>query len=252
MNTSPLFQRARCHRAAASALAGVAAFTVGGIVLAPGAGASGLTPALKSAGGGASSSTFLGGFQAVPTAGLASASATFTIPKITCTPAQDTNGAALFSGVFTDSLDVYALVTAQCSAGGPQYGFNFSTPSGGFVESGAKAGDVVVTSLFESPTGAQAEIHDMTQSVYWVSGTPGAITDTRVDIGTYNEASIGLPLANFGKATYTNVTVNGDYLGFDAPTKFNAINGGDQLVKTGSIKTTASGSTFTATFKKSS
>ena len=88
-----------------------------------------------------------------------------------------------------------------------------------------------MTSLFESPTGAQAEIHDMTQSVYWVSGTPGAIKDTMIDIGTYNEASIGLPLANFGKVTYTNTTVNGDYLGFDAPTKFNSFNGADTLVR---------------------
>ena len=252
MNTSLTPRRAWCRSASASALAGVAALTVGGIALAPSAGAAGLAPALTPAGGGASSSTFLGGFQAVPTAGLASASATFTIPRITCTPAQDVHGAALFSGVFTDSLDAYAFVTAQCSTGGPQYGFNFSTPAGGFVEAGAKAGDVVVTSLFESPTGAQAEIHDMTQSVYWVSGTPGAIKDTMIDIGTYNEASIGLPLANFGKVTYTNTTVNGDYLGFDAPTKFNSFNGADTLVKTGALKTTPTGSTFTATFKKSS
>ena len=59
-------------------------------------------------------------------------------------------------------------------------------------------------------------------------------------------------MANFGKISFANATVNGDYLGFDAPTRFNALNGGDTLVKTSALKTTATGSTFTAQYKKGS
>jgi hypothetical protein len=246
---------ARWRRKACSpALAGVAALTVGAIALAPSAALAGAaTPPLLKPAGGSSSSTYLAGYQANPNGGLASAGVTFTMPKLTCTAAQDNDGAAAFIGVYIDNFDAYSFATAQCTDSGTAYDFNFSTPAGGFVEPGAVSpGDVVVASLFESGTATQAEIHDLTKGTGWVSGSPEKLADTKVDIGTYNELIDGLPEANFGKISFTSATVNGDDLGFDSPTRFNSLNGGDTLVKTGAVKTTAAGSAFTAQYKKSS
>jgi hypothetical protein len=225
------------RKACSPVLAGVAALTVGAIALAPSAGLAGAAtpPLLKPAGG------------------LASASVTFTMPKLTCTAAQDNDGAAAFIGVYIDNFDAYTFATAQCTDSGTAYAFNFSSPAGGFVEPGAVSpGDVVVASLFESGTATQAEIHDLTKNTGWSSGSPDKLADTKVDIGTYNELIDGLPEANFGKISFTSATVNGDDLGFDSPTRFNSLNGGDTLVKTGALKTTAAGSAFTAQYKKSS
>ena len=79
------------RRACTPVLAGAAALTVGAIAFAPSAGAAGLSPLVKPAAG-SSSSAYLGGYQATPSGGLASASTTFTMPKLTCTTAQDNDG----------------------------------------------------------------------------------------------------------------------------------------------------------------
>ena len=50
----------------------------------------------------------------------------------------------------------------------------------------------------------------------------------------------------------SNTTVNGDYLGFESPTQYNALDGGVTLVKTSALKTSATGSTFSLTFKHGS
>ena len=105
------------RRACTPILAGAAALTVGAIAFAPSAGAAGLSPLVKPAAG-SSSSAYLGGYQATPSGGLASASTTFTMPKLTCTTAQDNEGAAILFGVYTDNLDVYAFATGQCTDGG--------------------------------------------------------------------------------------------------------------------------------------
>ena len=62
----------------------------------------------------------------------------------------------------------------------------------------------------------------------------------------------GKPIPTFTTANFTNATVNGDYLGFDGPTELNVLNGGDLLIKSGKLHTSATGSVFTETFKKAS
>ncbi len=200
----------------------------------------------------ASASPYLSGYQLTPSGGLASASATFTVPKATCTPAQKSSGAEYWAGVYTDSLSTYAFINSSCTTGATSYSFVFSTPAGSFTETGdANAGDVVVTSLFQTSSETEAEIHDLTNNEYWVAADPTNVGDTVIDVGTYDESEFGVSLPKFAPFTLSNATVNGDYLGFDGPTQVNAVDGGTVLVKTGKLKTTATGSSFTQTFEKS-
>ena len=202
---------------------------------------------------GASSSADIAGYQATPTGGLASASATFTVPRFSCTTGDTNKGAEEWNGVFTNSLNAYALVASQCLSTGPLYDWQFQTEAGTFNEPGAAAGDVVVASLFQSGNSTFAEIHDLTQNVTWVANNNVNQGDTVVNIGTFNEdVSLGVPVPTFTKANFTNATVNGDYLGFESPIELNVLNGGDLLIKSGKLHTTATGSVFTETFKHAS
>ncbi len=200
----------------------------------------------------ASSSSYLAGYQATPTGGLASASVTFTVPAVSCTAADKADGAEEWNGVYTDTLQSYALVAGYCQPSGPAYNWQFSTLAGAFNETGAAAGDVVVASLFQSATSTWAEIHDLTAGAYWFADNPVNQGDTVVDVGTFNEVQGGLRIPTFTKAKFTNATVNGDYLGFDSPTQFNTLNGGDLLLKTGALVTSGNGSSFSETFKHAS
>ena len=121
-----------------------------------------------------------------------------------------------------------------------------------FEEPGAAAGDVVVASLFQSATATYAEIHDLTANAFRFANNTVNQGDTVVDIGTYNELLFVRPIPTFTTANFTNATVNGDYLGFESPTEVNALNGGDQLIKSGKLHTTGTGSVFTETFKHAS
>ena len=198
----------------------------------------------------ASSSTYLAGYQDTPTGGLASASVTFTVPKYTCTPAEEASGAFEASGVYTDTQKTLALVGAQCGSGGPSYEYFFQAGSSDFGVLGAAPGDVIVASLFQSSTFTYAKIHDLTNSDFWAADEPSNLGDTVVDIGTFRNTT--LPVATYKKVAFTNATVNGDDLGFESPTQVNALNGGDLLEKTSPISTTATGSAFSVKFKKSS
>jgi hypothetical protein len=236
--------------------AGVAAIAVATLGFASAAGAAETAPAIVKPPAGvhplaAGSSTYLAGYQATPTGGLASASVTFTVPKISCTTADKNKSAVEWNGVYTDSLDAYAFVAGYCTSSGAAYDWVFDTSAGSFDEPGAAAGDVVVASLFQSGSSTWAEIHDLTANVFWFADNPVNQGDTVVDIGTFNE-SPSRPVPTFTTANFTNATVNGDYLGFESPTEFNALNGGDLLIKSGKLHTTATGSAFTETFKKAS
>ena len=169
------------------------ALTVGAIAFAPSAGAAGLSPLVKPAAG-SSSSAYLGGYQATPSGGLASASTTFTMPKLTCTATQDNEGDAILFGVYTDNFDVYAFATGAVLHGGHVVHVRLLHARWRIHEPSAVApGDVVVASLFESGSDAQGEIHDLTRGSHWLSATPGNLGDTVVDIGTYNDVPSGLP-----------------------------------------------------------
>jgi hypothetical protein len=235
-------------------VAGLAALSVCTLGFTASAGAAGLTtPGLTPRViEGASSSDELAGYQVSPTGGLASASDTFTVPKITCTKQDKSLGAIQWDGVYTNTLNTFALIATQCLTSGPSYSYVFQTEAGSFVEPGAAPGDTVVTSLFQTGSSTWAEIHDLTAHAYWFADNSVNQGDTTVDVGTLNGTFEGALVPTYTTTNFTNATVNGDYLGFDSPTQVNTLNGGDLIAKAGKLKTNGSGSSFSVTFEHAS
>ena len=197
----------------ATLAAGMAALSVATLGFASAAG--GTTPSLVKPLG-ASASTYLAGYQATPTGGLASASVTFTVPTVSCTATDKADSAMEWTGVYTNTLETEAFVDGFCESSGPIYSYVLATEAGSFVQPGAAAGDVVVASLFQSGTSTRAEIHDLTNGQYWFDDNSINQGDTIVDIGTLTEAP-EVPIPTFTKLKFTNATVNGDYLDLDSP-----------------------------------
>jgi hypothetical protein len=234
-------------------VAGMAALVVATLGFASAAGAAGNAPRWQkpSATEDASSSSELAGYEATPTGGLASASVTFTVPAISCTAADIAKDADVQAGVYTGG-SAWALVDASCASSGPTYKYVLGTESGTFNPTGVSAGDVVVTSLFESGISTWAEIHNLTNGQHWYDNNPANQGDTVVNIGTASFNYNGVPVPTFSKIKFTNATVNGDDLGFDSPTEYNTLNGGDLVIKAGTLTTSATGSSFSDTFKHAS
>jgi hypothetical protein len=201
---------------------------------------------------GAGTSPSYAGYQATPAGGLASASMTFTIPKATCTTHDNAHFASYSVGVSTSTYNTYALVVTQCQGNGATYDFQFATPLQSFEESGAKAGDAVVTSLFQTAGSTYAEIHDLTQNLYWYANDPTDVDDTTVNLGTINSSTGSTPIPTFATFSAFNATLNGDYLGFDSPSQINAVSGSTVLIKSGKLRTSASGSSFSMSFEHAS
>ncbi len=239
-------------RKLSAAAAGLAALSVGTLGFASGAGAAGGTPLARPLTiQGAGTSNGVAGYYLGPTGGLASASVTFTVPKITCTTSDKNKDAVQYDGVYTLSLTVYALVGTSCASAGATYQYYFATKAGPFTEPGAAPGDVVVTSLFQSGSATYAEIHDLTANVYWFADNPVNQGDTAVAIGALNGTYTGLPVPTYTTVKFSNATVNGDYLGFDSPGEYNTVNPSDSVLiaKPSKLKTTATGSSFSVAFK---
>ncbi len=234
-------------------LAGMASLAVATLGFASAAGAAGNALRFENPSvlQGASSSSYLAGYQATPNGGLASASVTFTVPTVSCTATDRADGAIEWTGVYTNTLQTEAFVDGFCESSGPIYSYVLATEAGSFVQPGAAAGDVVVASLFQSGTSTRAEIHDLTNGQYWFDDNAINQGETIVDIGTLTEAP-EVPVPTFTKLKFTNATVNGDYLGFGSPTEFNTLNGGDLLIKASALTTSAAGSSFSDTFKHAS
>jgi len=200
---------------------------------------------------GAGASQYLAGYQATPAGGVASASATFTVPRYTCTQNDKSEAATLDLGVYTDDFAVNSWISVICQSSGAQYSYLLDTPSGRVLEP-AQAGDTVVTSLSESPTATFAELHDLTNGQYWFDQDSNPVDESVVDIGSLSYEPADRPVPTFPKATFSNATVNGDYLGFEGPTDYNALFGGVILIKSGHLATSATGSSFSLTFKHAS
>jgi hypothetical protein len=235
-------------------LAGAAGFAAATVGFTPFAGAT--TPLAPSVPAvhpdGVSAGTYLAGYQATPPGGVASASATFTIPKITCTKKDKANDAQLDFGVYTSDFHVWSWITVGCGTGGPVYFYYEGTPSGQTIQP-ATAGDTVVTSLSESATTTYAEVHDLTNHQSWFSDDTSPVQSSAVDIGSFNfVAQDNVPLPSFAKTMLSDATVNGDDLGFESPTQYNALDGGVTLVKSSALATGATGSTFSLTFSHGS
>jgi hypothetical protein len=239
-------QRGRKLFATMAVSAALAAGTLG-VLSAPGAAGASAPVVIPDT----ASSLYLAGYQIAPTGGLASASDTFTVPTISCPGKDIAEDATQYDGVYTDDVLNYAFVTTECTSTGPSYFFNFATEAGSFDEPGPVPGDTVVASLFESGSATWAEIHDLTQNLYWVANNDINEGETVVDIGTLNAIYEGLAVPTYTNVKFSNATVNGDYLGFDSPTRYNTYKGSVLIVKTGGLKTSATGSSFSTTFKHS-
>lgn len=201
----------------------------------------------------AAASDYLAGYQVTPAGGLASAGLTFTVPKISCNATDKADDAQMYDGVYTDSFNSYALVDSYCTSTGPAAELLVETPYGQYT-AGAAAGDTVVTSLYQSGTDTEAEVHDLTSGGYVYSELYSDVGDTVIDIGSYSVAFADEPVPTFTKIVFSGATLNGDDLGFSSvgASEYNVLNGGDLLIKTGKLTTTGAGSSFSLTFKHAS
>jgi hypothetical protein len=202
---------------------------------------------------GAGASQNVAGYDVTPSGGLASASVTFTVPAITCSASDKTEGAEMFDGVYTFTLKTYALATSYCTSKGPAADLDYATPYGEYTL-GAAAGDTVVTSMNQSATATWAEVHDLTSGAYGFSEIYSNVGDTEIELGSLTYASEGSPVPTFTKIPFSVATVNGDDLGFSSvgASRYNALNGGDLVIKTSALTTTGAGTTFSLKFERAS
>jgi hypothetical protein len=188
-------------------------------------------------------------YTAEPSAGVASASVSFTIPTVTC-PANGDQG-FMYPGVRTNSSIAVMDIYCPGSGAAAVYDYDLVTPSGQDLQP-ASAGDTVIATIFETTTITQAEIHDLTNGQFWLDSYTGDAGDSIVGIGDFTDTSEGVEVPTFAPVTMSNVQVNGDYLGFESPTQYNDYNpnNGHVVITTGAVKTASSGSSFKLTFKK--
>jgi hypothetical protein len=150
-------------------------------------------------------------------------------------------------GAITNTLDTWALAQASCSAGTAAYSFTVGTPAGSASNlAGASPGDTVVASMFQSGTSTSADVRDLTSGSHWVESDSTNVGDTTIDIGTYFTGAA----ASFGTTKMSNAQVNGQYLGFESPSRFKDAST-HTLVASGPLTTNAKGTSFVLTFKHS-
>ena len=138
---------------------------------------------------------------------------TFKIPVVNCT---DTPNATVSEGVITSTLRTWALAQESCSSGTPASSFTVGTPAGSSSGlAGASPGDKIVASMFQSGTSTSADIRDLTSGSHWFETDPTNEGDTGIGIGTYLTG----PVASFATIKMSNAQVNGQYLGFESPSR---------------------------------
>ncbi len=193
----------------------------------------------------ASISSTVAGYYAVPSQGFASASATFVVPKATCTE----NGTGNFFGIVDDnptsgssSATAIAALSVVCSGTTPVYKsqtFISGTEAGQLT---AKPGDTVVVSLFQTASIEVAAFSDLTTGKS-ADIPESPIPDSAVSIGVDST----VPTEKFTPVTFTKVQVNGQYLSQVPSTEYDLLNGAKLLVKTSAIA--SPGDSFSVTFK---
>jgi hypothetical protein len=203
-------------------------------------------PSHQSAANAVYKDNYFAGYSVDTPHGLASVSATFTIPTLNCSSDIDD---PIYFGPYTNTSSAFSTIRLLCNGTTPTYTYWLSTPAGLVEEGGAAAGDVVVTSLFQTATWTEAEIHDLTNGEYWVASDDAGGTGIDPGIGE-NEPYATASLPQFTPTTFSSVQVNGDYLGFENPSQY-IINRGSGTLTTSSALSD-NGSKFSVTFKKSS
>jgi hypothetical protein len=185
------------------------------------------------------------------TGGLASASTTFKVPAITCTPGLGEGEEFGLYGWNNDaSPEDLSVVTAVCNGSNPTYQFVVQADGSSFTENGVNPGDTIVASFFAAGGFNQATVHDLTSNLTWIANAYGEAS-TSVAIGAFQVLVGGVPQgdAPFGTVTFTKTQANGDYLGFDGAGAYNWDFGKVVLVQAGGLR--ANGDTFKLTWRSS-
>jgi hypothetical protein len=190
------------------------------------------------------------GYVASPAAGVASMSVTFKVPTVTC-PAS---GASAYVGLGVETYSAGAMMYIFCAGSGAaaEYAYDLSTPSGDEFEPAAAAGDTVVATIFETGSTTQAEIHDLTNGQFWLDADTSYAPYTYAWFGAFTATDEDYQVPSFPAFAMSNAQLNGDFLGFESPAQYDdySAGSGDTVITAGSLKTTASGSSFKLTFKK--
>ena len=197
----------------------------------------------------ASASSNAAGYYVTPTYGFASASATFVVPKVTCSTSSTYQYFGLFDDNPANGPGSYTLasIEAVCSSGSLTDTY-FAWINGTEQNpTGIKAGDTIVVSLFQTASNEVAIVNDITTNISY-SALNNPLPDTGMMVGV--DSSI--PTAQFSKVSFTQVQVNGQYLNAlsSTSTQYNLLDGAKTLIKTSAVA--SPGDTFTLTFKHAS
>jgi hypothetical protein len=207
-------------------------------------GATALTVALAgqvSAAAAVSSQTTFAGYTATPSGGIASASATFKVPTISC---ADDNPYLQEFGIDIDNAQYSTVLTSCDGAGNATYEFNLRTNGGGsFTGPGVSPGDTMLASIWQTISTVETRLTDETTGVFWY--------DTASPSGGLSSASIGgVNLGDtppFTKVAFSKCQVNALYLGYEGPTQYNQTSGSTTLVTASRLG--SPGDSFKLTYK---
>jgi hypothetical protein len=208
-------------------------------------------------GGGGNDAPFFAGYVGTPSDGIASASATLTVPTTTCVNTNDNERIAVGPELITAGAnnDVAAAVVIDCTNGAVSYQLEAYTQHGGDFRQAISAGNTVALSIAETNSGTTvAKARDLTTGASLSSqqATGTADPDTTFVEGLipggvgHVGGSYGV-VPNFVKLKLIDCQVNGEYLGFLGATQTNLKENSDIQVSTGNLKSTSQ--TVAMTFK---
>jgi hypothetical protein len=231
-------------RACAAAAAGVALSTVavtaasasGGVAARPGAiGRAGLVagpggPAIPGAGAASvKNSPFEAGYQTAVTTGSATTvTAMFTVPALSCAPADLGIAPAAAEFVNRNGLLTAAGVAVKCESGKAVYfpALVINNVGQSFRTSPAAAGDVINLSASVTTTATTVTVTDVTKNVTTTLTGAGARPHAAFigDLGWGSNKGVLLGVPNFGKLKFFNSMINGQALGSTGPQAYQRVN----------------------------
>jgi hypothetical protein len=167
--------------------------------------------------------------------GIGRASASFTVPTLSC-PTADTQGTALGIGnePTSGSPTLLSIVFLACVSGGPQ--LTTQVTAGGAANFGsANAGDRIKVLMTQTSTKVTATLTDVTQAVTIKASGP-AVPDNTVTFGSFPLFAGGLlPVANFGSVLVSAPYLENTKLSAWSPTKLVRKSGATLQVNAGNF-----------------
>jgi hypothetical protein len=239
-STSVLPQRRRLrHRvlaASAAAMTGAAVLSAAFVVPATVASASSMTVPKSPYGAVYALSSYSNSW--------ASVGATFKVPTINCSSGASRGQAFGVEADENGQIAAWSKVDAVCTGTKATYTLDVLANQTNFVEPGVSAGDVVVASAYQTATYIASTVHDLTSGYTWVAdGSPiPNVYATGVFIGATN---LKYTWAPFTTTSFTQVQVNGDYLGYQKPLQYNYGPPGSLLARTSALH---GGESFTLSY----